>query len=173
MALPQHVRLLRKPTIDGHGDLDVVSMLAFQIVTNPKISLATAHVSRIADHATPRAEAFQQVFGLLAGRSSYKDEKHKAAPGGEVMLDVRMLRSVLELTRYYKMSIAEFAGGCHDSQAHYKGVAFDVNRIDGLPVNIGHPRYKQFMDDCQELGATKVIGPPHAGHATHVHSQWA
>jgi hypothetical protein len=152
MALPTQFHLLRKPTIDGHVSPDVVRILAFQIVTNPNISL---------------------VFGYLAGRSHYADGTHQAAPGGEVMLDVRMLRSVLELSRYYALSIAEFAGGCHATTAHYRGVAFDVNRIDGIPVGISHPRYKQFMDDCQELGATKVIGPPSAGHATHVHAQWA
>jgi hypothetical protein len=173
MALPTQFHLLRKPTIDGHVSPDVVRILAFQIVTNPNISLAGVHVSRIADNATPHAEAFQQVFGYLAGRSHYADGTHQAAPGGEVMLDVRMLRSVLELSRYYALSIAEFAGGCHATTAHYRGVAFDVNRIDGIPVGISHPRYKQFMDDCQELGATKVIGPPSAGHATHVHAQWA
>ena len=173
MALPKQIRVLRKPTTEGQGDKDVVGMLAFQIVTNPNILLAGMHVSQIADHATARAEALSQMFGYLAGRSHYADGTHRAAPGGEVMLDVRMLRSVLELSRYYKLSIAEFAGGCHETKTHYRGVAFDVNRIDGVQVGTSHLRYREFMQDCRELGAIKVIGPPSHGHTTHVHAEWA
>lgn len=173
MALPKQLRVLKKPTTEGQGDIDVVGMLAFQIATNPNISLAGMHVSRIADHATAHAEALSHMFGYLAGRSHYADGTHRAAPGGRIMLDVRMLRSVLELSRYYKLSIAEFAGGCHATTAHYKGVAFDVNRIDGMQVGANHPRYREFMQDCHELGAIKVIGPPSPGHGTHVHAQWA
>jgi hypothetical protein len=173
MALPMRLRMFIKPTPQGQGDVNVVGMLAFQIVTNPNISLARVHVSQITDHATARAEALQQMFGYLAGRSHYADGTHAPAPGGQVMLDVRMLRSVVELSRYYRLSIAEFAGGCHATPAHYKGSAFDVNQIDGMRVLNNHPRYREFMQDCYELGATKVIGPPSRGHETHVHAQWA
>jgi len=173
MALPKQIRFVTRPTTQGQGDIEVLGMLAFHIVTNPKISLARMHVSRVADLATSRKEALSHMFGYLAARSHYADGTHRPAPGGQVMLDVRMLRSVLELTRYYTLSIAEFAGGCHATTAHYHGVAFDVNRIDGVQVGTNHPRYRDFMQDCHELGAIKVIGPPSAGHATHVHAQWA
>jgi hypothetical protein len=148
-------------------------MLCFQILRNPRIALARLHVSQIADNATARSEARSQMFGYLAGRSSYADGSHPAAPGGHVTLDVRMLRSLIELSRYYVLSIAEFAGGCHATPAHYRGIAFDVNCIDGVPVGAAHSKYRDLMQDCHELGATKVIGPPAAGHATHVHAQWA
>jgi hypothetical protein len=173
MALPSQVRILNKPSMLGQGDPDVVGMLCFQILRNPRITLARMHVSQIADSATARSEARSQMFGYLAGRSSYADSSHPAAPGGRVMLDVRMLRSLIELSRYYILSIAELAGGCHATTAHYRGIAFDVNRIDGISVGVTHPKYRELMHDCRELGATKVIGPPAAGHATHVHAQWA
>jgi hypothetical protein len=83
MALPKHIRVLRKPTTEGQDDKDVAGMLAFQIVTNPNISLAGMHISRIADHAAARAEALSHMFGYLAGRSHHADGTHRAAPGGE------------------------------------------------------------------------------------------
>ena len=173
MALPKALRILNKPTADGQSDLNVVGMLAFQILQNPRISLSKVHVKPIADRATAHSEALSHMFGYLALRSSYKDGNLPTAPGGKVMLDVRMLRSLIELSKYYTMSISEFAGGCHVTTAHYQGVAFDVNGIDGARVGIMHPKYRGFMQDCHELGAIKVYGPPSPGHATHVHAQWA
>ena len=173
MALPSQIRILNRPSLLGQGNADVVGMLCFQILRNPRITLARLHVSQVVDNATARSEASSQMFGYLAGRSSYADANHPAAPGGRVMLDVRMLRSLIELSRYYTLTIAELAGGCHATAAHYRGVAFDANRIDGVPVGVTHPKYRQLMQDCHELGASKVIGPPAAGHATHVHAQWA
>jgi hypothetical protein len=92
------------------------------------------------------------------------------------MIDIRVLRSVLELTRYYTFSIAEFAGGCHESNSsHYAGRAFDVNVIDGRGVRIEHPKCQSFMNDCCALGAARVLGPPNGGkgHATHIHAERA
>jgi len=172
MALPRTLRILNKPATQGQGHADVVGMLAFDIVRNPQITLARIHASQIADRANPRAEALDQMFGYLARRSKYADGTYSPAPGGQVMLDVRMLRALLELSRCYTLAVAEFAGGCHATTAHYQGVAFDVNYIDGIKVGVTHPSYREFMQDCHELGATKVIGPPSRGHATHVHAQW-
>jgi hypothetical protein len=177
MALPKF-QFLFPPPAAGQGDIEAVKMLAFQIVTNPKISMAGVHVSGVQDNATARSEAFSQMFGKLAGRSHYADGKLKSAPGGAIMLDVRMLRSLLELARHYRFSIAELAGGCHQTTAHCRGVAFDVNQIDSVRVGSHHPRCADFMENCRELGAIKVYGPLSMGpaattHKTHVHAQWA
>jgi hypothetical protein len=63
MALPQALRMLNKPTRLGQGDADVVGALALQIVSSPRIRLATIHASRIPDHAVARSNALQQMFG--------------------------------------------------------------------------------------------------------------
>jgi len=166
-------QFLIKPTTQGQGNIDVVGMLVVQVMTNPKISLARMHVSQIPDNATAHAEASQHLFGYLAGRSHYSDGTHPPAPGGHIMLDVRMLRSVLELSRYYTFRIAEFAGGCHGANSrHYRGLAFDVDMIDGQLVSIHHSRYKDFASDCRELGATEILKPPDAAHHHHVHAAW-
>jgi hypothetical protein len=172
MAIPKQVRVLNKPTTDGQGNAEVVGALALQIVISGKIQLSRVHVSRVADQANARSEALAQMFGYLASRSRYADGSHAPAPGGKVMLDVRMLRSIIELSRYYTVCVAEFAGGCHSTDAHYRGAAFDVNCIDGLRVGMMHPKCKDFMQACRELGAVKVFGPPDAGHSTHIHAQW-
>lgn len=68
---------------------------------------------------------------------------------------------------------SEVGGGEHGANSrHDKGVAFAVDRIDGTAVNAAHPGYKQFMQECKDLGATEVLGPGDAGHATHVHAAW-
>jgi len=103
MSLPKQFRILNKPTTQGQGNADVAGMLCFQILRNPRITLAQMHVSQIADNASARSEARAQMFGYLAGRSHYADSNHAAAPGGRVMLDVRMLRSLTELSRYYSL----------------------------------------------------------------------
>lgn len=166
-------RVLFKTSADGQQDDATISALAVEIVLNRRIELARIHVSKVKDSADPYSNALFQMFELLAHRSRYADGNHKPAPGGGVKLDVRMLRAIIELTKYYTFSISEFAGGCHASQAHYRGVAFDVNRIDGKGVNLFHRNYRDFMADCTELGATKVFGPPSKGHETHVHAEWS
>jgi hypothetical protein len=108
------------------------------------------------------------MFGWLAQRSEYQN-----APGGMVSLDVRLLRALLELSRIYTFSISELAGGSHSKDSpHYLGRAFDVNVINGTRVSIKHPNYKDFMQDCRQLGATTVLGPPTKHHETHIHAAW-
>ena len=89
-------------------------------------------------------------------------------------LDVRMMRAILELGRFYSFTISEVAGGSHSSTSvHYTGRAFDVNILNGARVSSSHPDYRQFMEDCRQLGASRVLGPPSAGHNTHIHAEWA
>src|SRR4051794_37117162 len=162
------VRNLPKPSSVGQDDLAVTGPLALQVLLNPKIQLARGHVSGVRDRATPSHNAVHQMFEHLAQRSHYEK-----APGGMVSLDVRMLRALLELSRFYSFSITELAGGSHSKGSeHYAGRAFDVNVINGTRVSITHPTYREFMHDSRQLGADHVLGPPQKGHATHVHASW-
>jgi hypothetical protein len=84
-----------------------------------------------------------------------------------------MLRALIELSRHYRFAVSELAGGSHSGNSlHYRGVAFDVNAINGSRVGLQHPDVKALMQDCRDLGADQVIGPMSAGHATHVHAAW-
>jgi hypothetical protein len=108
------------------------------------------------------------MFEFLARRSAYQN-----APGGMTSLDVRVLRALLELAKFYSFAVSELAGGSHSiGSTHYVGVAFDVNVINGNRVGAGHRDCGSFMADCRQLGAQKVIGPPTKGHETHVHAEW-
>jgi hypothetical protein len=144
--------------------------LATLILEDPAISLATTHVSGTVDQATARLNMEQTSRGEQAVRSSYG-----GAPGGTVQLQASMLAglSALSQTHGYRMSISEVAGGSHSANSrHYVGVAFDVNSINGTAVSSTHPQLRQFMQHCRDLGATEVLGPGSAGHATHVHAAW-
>jgi zinc D-Ala-D-Ala carboxypeptidase len=153
----------------GQEDMAIVGPLALQILLSPKIELARGHVSGVHDRATATHNAVHHMFGHLARRSQYEK-----APGGMVSLDIRLLRALLELSRFYTYSISELAGGSHSKGSdHYRGRAFDVNVINGTRVSVTHPDYREFMNDCRQLGATLVLGPPQKDHATHVHAGWA
>jgi hypothetical protein len=76
MTLTTQVHVFNKPVATGQGDVDLLGMLAFQIMTNHRISLAGLHVHKLTkDHATAKSEARSLVLGYLAGRSNYNDGK--------------------------------------------------------------------------------------------------
>lgn len=175
MAIPSlsQQKSLIKPSTSGQGNVDVLSALALQIIMSPRIKLMNVHVSQQKDGADPKSNALDTLLELLAKRSKYSNSGYPAAPGGRIQLDVRMLRSLLELSKYYLIVASEFAGGCHQTQAHYKGIAFDVTYLDNKQISESHPRVKEFEQDCRYLGAVKVYGPGQAGHTHHIHAQWA
>ena len=161
-------RILMQASPAGQGNPAIIAALALQVLLNAKIQLSRAHVSRVHDQATARSNTVHQMFELAAKRSHYEN-----APGGSVHLDVRMLRALQELSRYYSFSVAEIAGGSHSrSSIHYRGAAFDVNVINGVRVSAQHQDCARFMADARQLGANEVIGPPQRGHDTHVHVGW-
>jgi hypothetical protein len=161
-------RFLMPVTAAGQGDAHVISALALQILLNRRVQLSRLHVSGVRDHATAGSNTVQQMFESAAQRSHYQ-----GAPGGGVALDVRVLRAIAALSNYYTMTISEVAGGSHSKGSlHYKGAAFDVNVINGKPVRLHHADLASFVADCKALGANQVIGPPSAGHHTHVHAGW-
>jgi len=138
------------------------------VLINPNITLATSHVSGHVDNANAKQNIVDTSRGTDASRSSYG-----TAPGGKVKLDLQMLVALLKLAETYKMSVSELAGGEHSAGSrHYDGVTIDVNVINGRGVSASHPDVTNFKKMCRDLGATQVLGPGDAGHATHVHCAW-
>ncbi|HZH97884.1 MAG TPA: hypothetical protein VEX38_02850, partial [Fimbriimonadaceae bacterium] len=108
--------------------------LAQAILAEPRITLATRHVSGVQDEATARHNIEQTAAGQPARRSSYGN-----APGGTVELSAEMLSAILDLARRFTFSISEIAGASHSKRSrHYAGVGFDVNVIDGRRVGADH-----------------------------------
>ncbi len=173
-----------EPTIEFHGETelptdlapdpaaliaaDTASALATRILATSRISLATGHVSGVADQANARQNIVDTAAGRPASRSSYG-----SAPGGTVALDTRLLSAILELAEDYTFSISEFVGGSHSpTSRHYAGISADFNVIDGIGVSAAHSKVPAFKRLCRALGATEVLGPGDAGHTTHVHAAW-
>jgi chitosanase len=142
--------------------------LAQNILQNPRISLATGHVSGVQDQATAKHNIHDTAAGGQAQRSAYG-----IAPGGSVPLDIRMLGGVLSLAQDYSFSVSEFVGGSHSvNSRHYAGITADFNIINGRQVSASHPDITGFMARCRDLGATEVLGPGFPGHDTHIHAAW-
>jgi len=164
-----NLRLLGPVSGAGQGDPALMSTLAVQILANSKIELATSHASKVSDHAAARTNVVRALFERAADRSQYGTAK-----GGSVSLDVRLMRALIELSRYYSFAISEIAGGSHSkpSSRHYAGVAFDAPTINGYRVGPRNPYFRDFLQDCRTLGATEVLGPGDPGHDHHVHAAW-
>ncbi len=144
--------------------------LAKQIRRHPKIRLMDGHVSGKHDSASARDNIISTANGGSARRSSYG-----RAPGGYVRLNTQMLKTMLYIanTKGWRYHVTEIAGGSHSSNSrHYSGVAFDVDRINGVKVGYGNPYYRRFMSICRARGATEVLGPGARGHSTHIHLAW-
>lgn len=144
------------------------SLQAYGIQTNPNITLASAHSSGNVDDANADENIQDVIEGNDADRSSYGN-----APGGTVRLSDEVLDALDALARTYTYRVSEITGGEHSAGSrHYAGVAIDFDLIDGRVANASNPSQLAFRADCTALGATEVIGPPSAGHATHVHAAW-
>jgi chitosanase len=142
--------------------------LATRILANPKISLATGHVSGVRDQANARQNISDTAAGGLARRSSYGN-----APGGTVALDRRLLQGLLALADQFSFSVSEIAGGSHNPNSrHYVGVAADINVFNGRHVGANHPDLAAFKTACRNLGVTELRGPGDPHHATHIHAAW-
>lgn len=149
--------------------ISVRKSLASSLLKNPKVGLATFHVSGRRDNATALDNMHQAAAGRASLRSSYQ-----LAPGGSTYLDNQMLRAMEKLAREgYTFRVTEIAGGSHSGKSsHYSGGAFDLDYINGIKVGWGNPYYRRFMKRCRQLGASEVRGPGDPGHRTHVHVEW-
>jgi hypothetical protein len=138
------------------------------LASSARIALADAHPSGREDRATARQNVADAAEGRPAARSRYGN-----APGGHVELSTDMLAGVLALSERFAIAVSEIAGGSHSPRSrHYAGLAFDVHRLDGRPVNAAHPALAALRALLGDLGATEVRGPGDPGHDAHVHGAW-
>ncbi|MFE1177057.1 hypothetical protein [Streptomyces sp. NPDC058773] len=145
------------------------AVLAKQILATKGITPATAHVGGRHAGSTARQNLVDTSHGKGALTSPWGDR-----PNRRVALDARMLNGMLKLrNRYgYRIAVSELVGGDHSSRSrHYAGTAFDLTHINGRHIGRGAP-HRNLMAACRKLGATEVLGPGDAGHATHVHCGW-
>lgn len=141
---------------------------AERIRDSTAITLSNSHVSGVNDDATALKNIRDTADDRDAQRSTYGN-----APGGTVALRQTMLQGMLDLADSYNFRVSEIAGGSHGPNSrHYAGIAFDIDRINGAPVNAGNPHFGAFMERAEELGATEVLGPGDPNHNTHVHAAW-
>lgn len=143
-------------------------LLAERLAVHPSIAWATVHPSGVVDNANARANIDDAALGKPSERSNYGN-----APGGSVMLSIRLLTGLTVLARHYTFSVSELAGGSHSAGSdHYQGVAFDVNVINGRQVGATHPAVAAFRQECRNLGTRQDLGPGDPNHETHVHAAW-
>jgi hypothetical protein len=142
--------------------------LAKRIQQSANIVLARTHSSGIQDNGT----AFQNIDDMADGRAAHRSS-YGTAPGGVVNLDPKMLKGMLALAESFSFSVSEFCGGSHNRNSrHYAGCTADINTINGKHVGADNSSVPAFRRRCRELGATEVLGPGDAGHATHIHAGW-
>jgi hypothetical protein len=67
---------------------------------------------------------------------------------------------MLTLQKTYSFEVSEIAGGCHSANSrHYRGLAMDVNVINGKHVSPTNPYFMQVVQLCARLGATELLHP--------------
>ena len=133
-----------------------------------KIDLLAVQVSGRNDGADARSNIADTALGRQAKRSSYQN-----APGGRVSLSFPLLEGLKTLSDDHSYRVTALAGGSHSARSrHYLGVGFDVDQLDGMPINKDHPGFREFMARARELGATEVLGPGNGGHDNHIHVSW-
>jgi len=161
-----HVGIAARPR--AAAALPTLAEIAAAILANPRITLATAHTETPLDDATPK----QNIADTAAGGPAHRS-KIGTAPGGTVVLDRRMLQGLLKLSETFTLSVSEFCGGQHSANSrHYAGLGFDTTTINGQRVSESHPDVDAFKAQCEQLGATEVLGPGDPHHDSHVHAAW-
>jgi hypothetical protein len=156
-------------SVGSFRSASVRQTLAHSLLKNPRVGLANFHVSGRRDNATAMDNMRQAERGAPSMRSAYQ-----RAPGGSVYLDIQMLWGMHYLTKSgWSFRVTELAGGSHSKKSsHYRGVAFDVDYINGVKVGRGNRHLRGFMWKCRQLGAREVKGPGTPGHSSHVHVEW-
>jgi RHS repeat-associated protein len=119
--------------------------------------------------ANDLANADDNIRDAAAGRQAHTSV-YGDAQGRLVTLDIRLLRMLDRLSQQYTFEVSEITGGDHSTNSrHYAGIAIDIVRINGVPVNSKNPHYRAFMQKARALGATEVLGPGNKYHGTHIH----
>ncbi|MEU7903381.1 hypothetical protein [Actinoplanes sp. NPDC049118] len=138
----------------------------------PGIGLLTFHVGGQPDPlSTARQNIVDVANGLPAKTSDFSDVGRT-----DVTLRPAMLNAILSihLINGFSFRITAIAGSDHSSTSpHYFGRAFDIDRINNIPVNTSNSLNQAFRNACASYGATDIRGPgDDAGHATHIHCAW-
>ncbi|GLF93832.1 peptidoglycan-binding domain-containing protein [Streptomyces yaizuensis] len=144
--------------------------LARAILNTSGITLATVHPGGRHPGSTAKQNIIDTANGRGALTSPWSD-----VPNRRVPLDTRMLNGLLKLrTQHgYRIAVSELVGGDHGSTSrHYKGLAIDINYINGRHVGDRGAPHRAVMSACRGLGATEVLGPGDRGHSRHVHCAW-
>ncbi|QGK72802.1 hypothetical protein [Flavobacterium sp. SLB02] len=148
-------------------------VLAEKILKSGKVTFANSHQSGIKDNAMAIDNITDTSVGKNAKKSNYEN-----ARGGEVAILSEMLYVLYELSKDYKLNISEIAGASHSINSyHYKGVAFDINEIDGVHMGTrGKPAFtlefhEKIRNIAKKNGATKVLDPYNrpTDHYNHIH----
>ena len=150
----------------GNGDPGTANssaQVASQILAKNNIALARVHPSSVQDNAT----AYQNIVDTAAGRQASRSS-YGTAPGGTVALRVTMLNALLNIGGTWSVRVSEVAGGSHltSGSYHYKGLAFDLDRISGNAVTSASAQ--PVVSRCQSLGASYALFESN----NHVHCQW-
>lgn len=143
--------------------------LAQRLIRGGRVGFAATHANR--RFANDDANADDNIRDAAAGRAA-RTSVYGDAHGRPVNINPRLLSIIDALSQTYRLGISEIAGGDHSTNSqHYQGNAVDINSINGIHVTENNPYFRQLMRDARRLGIGLTIGPPSAGHATHVHLQ--
>jgi zinc D-Ala-D-Ala carboxypeptidase len=120
------------------------------------------------------ADALSNVQDAAAGRPAKRSCSGGGLPCGTVFLQSRLLDAMVVLADQHDISyfVTAIAGGRHSvGSAHYAGLAFDVDEVDGVRINGDSAQAQKLMSACHQLGAVQVFGPSNDpwGHFDHVH----
>jgi hypothetical protein len=131
--------------------------LAFDIqsaVKSNRITLANSHATSPVDRAT----AFWNINQVASGQLAQRTSGGVTTRPGSTELDPRMLATMLELSKQYRLSVSELAGGIQSSRTspHYDGLAFSINLLNGRTVSSSHPDLQAFTARAKTLGANSV-----------------
>ncbi|MBF7092865.1 hypothetical protein IUY40_15120 [Flavobacterium sp. ALJ2] len=159
--------------IDINETRKLNQVLAEKIIKGGRVTFANSHVSGIIDKAMALDNINDTSLGFDAKRSSYQN-----APGGTVEILCEILYILYELSKVYKLNISEIAGASHSKNSyHYKGVAIDINIIDGVHLgskdkpSFSEKFHAEFRNKVLKLGATLVLDPYNEKtyHYNHIH----
>jgi hypothetical protein len=136
----------------------------------PGLELADRHERGGAAADTALRNGQDTAAGRRATRGSAS-----GATQGVVDLALPLLGALVALAgRGYRLRVRELAGGVHaPDSAHYAGLAFSVDRLNGQRVGARHPDVGRFRDDCRRLGAIRVLGPGVRGHEHEIEAAWS
>jgi hypothetical protein len=164
--------------VPDRSDLYGPPSLAEAVLGHPNLDFANAHVSGIADGATPLANLLSLSNGRSAACSRYHADGSQLWTAQDywdaasTVLDPLMLTGMLDLADQFYYRVMEIAGGQHPlGSAHFAGQAFDVDMVEGEPV-ASSPHTQELMRAAREAGASLVLGPGHVGHDGHVHVEF-